>query len=147
LGRRKLEVQFPRGLRPKASQFGRFLLRWATSFLAFQVNTGEVSTTFGNNLQPNALWDKDLEPIVRMDSTFGTWVQWSRAPYNLYDRRTFYLCFRKGHGGSCFGICDLRAGAGIRQLPECVYLPLATWFVRSASWFGLLQLRTAHPFL
>jgi hypothetical protein len=41
-----------------------------------------LGTTLANNRRANVLWDKELELIVRMDSTFRTWVQSRESPYN-----------------------------------------------------------------
>ena len=53
----------------------------------------------------------------------------------------------KAHGGPCIRIGDFRAGAGIRQLPECVYLSLAEGFVGDSSRLGVPQVRPANPLL
>ena len=52
-----------------------------------------------------------------------------------------------GLGGSSNIIWDIRSRAGLWQLPERLYLSVATRFVGGAAGFGLPKLRKAHPIL
>ena len=53
----------------------------------------------------------------------------------------------KAYVGPRIRIGDFRAGAGLWQLPECVYLSPAAGFVGDSSRFGLPQVRAANPLL
>ena len=111
------------------------------------ISEKDCGTTVVNGVHANGLKGKELEVIVLMDSTFGTWVQSVTSPYNRSKPADFELCFHKGYGGSCFGISELRAGAGVWQLPECVYLSLAARFVCGASALSLPQMPKTYSFL
>src|SRR5215469_9942675 len=52
-----------------------------------------------------------------------------------------------GCGGSSDGIGDVRSGAGLWQLSQCVYLPHAARLVRGQSGFGLPPVRRKDPLL
>src|SRR5713226_2951662 len=93
------------------------------------------------------LWDMRLEPAVHGTVPFGTQVPRRESPYNRSKPIEICTFFAKGHSGPCFGIGDHRTGAGIRQLPECVYLSPAASLVGGTSRFGLPQVPAGHSFL